>query len=121
MKILVAAHVILLVVIGACRELKSDPVPAFIPGTYIRFSVHEFGSEYDTLIITPIADQYAIERKWRYERMLDGQRIEPEYKKTSMIGIYNESILTEQQTGTHYSFDLDKKCLYSGDTRYDKR
>jgi len=121
MKILIALHVILLVLIGACRELKSDPIPAFIPGTYTRFSVHEFGNEYDTLIITPIDNQYAIERKWKYERVLDGQRMEPEYKKTLMTGIYNKGILTEQQTGVHYSFDPDKKCLYSGDTRYEKQ
>lgn len=120
MKNLITLHIILLVVIGACRELSSDPIPAFIPGTYIRHSVHEFGSEYDTLTIKFIGKQYAIERKWKYERMLDGQRIEPEYKKTSMTGIYSEGILSEQQTGVHYSFDPEKKYLYSGDARYDK-
>ena len=120
MKILIALHVIILVTIGACMEIDSDTTRTFIPGTYIRFSVHEFGSEYDTLTIKEVHGQYAIERKWKYERVLDGKRIEPENKKTSMTGIFSDGMLTEQQTGVHYSFDPDKKCLYGGDKRYDK-
>lgn len=120
MKILLGLHVIILVAIGACKELKSDPIPGFIPGTYTRYSRHEFGHEYDTLVIKQQSNLYLIERRWKYERILQGQAIEPEYRNTTMTGILNEEILTEQQTGLHYSFDLDKKCLYSGNTRYDK-
>ena len=96
------------------------PIADFIPVTYIRFSEHEFGKEYDTLVITDQSGLYSIERRWKYERILDGQIIEPEYKKTSMTGILDESVIIEQQTGIHYLFDPVKKCLYSSNIRYDK-
>jgi hypothetical protein len=120
MKFPIALYLFILIAIGACSEVKPDPVSGFIPGTYIRYAEHEFGHEYDTLVITAIGNQFSIQRKWKYERVLDGQLIEPEYKKTTMTGILNRGILTEEQTGAYYSFDLDAKCLYSGDTRYDK-
>ncbi len=120
MKILIALHVILLVAIGACRELNTDPVPAFIPGTYIRYAEHEFGHEHDTLVIKQQSNLYLIERRWKYERILDERHIEPEYKRTTTTGIWNNDILTEQQTGIHYSFDPKQNCLFSGDTRFDK-
>ena len=96
------------------------PIADFIPVTYIRFSEHEFGKEYDTLVITDQSGLYSIERRWKYERILDGQIIEPEYKKTIMTGILKENILTEQQAGILYTFDLVRKCVYSGHTRFYK-
>ena len=120
MKFLVALISMQMVVFGACKEVKLDPIADFIPGTYIRFSEHEFGKEYDTLVIADQSGLYSIERRWKYERILDGQIFGPEYKKTVMTGVLNEDILTEQQTGAHYSFDVSSKCLYSRDKRYYK-
>jgi hypothetical protein len=75
-----------------CRSfLKEESIQSLIPGTFIRFSQHEFGTEYDTLVITlqnEAVSQYRIQRKWKYERILDGNKIEPEYRQELHSGIY---------------------------------
>jgi hypothetical protein len=125
MKILLLAHIIAFM-LYSCGLIKSkDQVQAFIPGTYIRFSEHEFGKEYDTLIITlqnSSADEYKILRKWKYERVLDGARLEPEYKRTNTSAVYisKYKLLQETETGDNYSFDLSAKCLFNGPIKYQK-
>ena len=116
---------ILLIVLYSCREWKPDTVREFIPGTYIRYSQHEFGHEYDTLVITPqnkSAGEYAILRKWKYERVLDGVWLEPEYKRTKTTGLYNtrHKLLRETESGTIYSFDVTEKILFNGPVKYKK-
>mgnify|MGYP001412525921 CR=1 FL=1 len=109
----------------SCRELTRDPVREFIPGIYIRFSQHEFGHEYDTLVITPqnkSAGEYAILRKWKYERVLDGIWLEPEYKRTKTTGLYNtqHKLLRETESGSIYNFDVTEKILFNGPVKYQK-
>lgn len=126
MKILL--FVIIVIAVGFCRcsLLKpKDEVQEFIPGTYGRFSKHEFGAEHDTLVITiqnQSANEYRIVRKWKYERLLDGKKIKPEYKKITTSGIYNctHQLLQEKETGDFYSFDVKKKLLFNGPTKYQK-
>jgi hypothetical protein len=113
----------LTILICACSELKKDSVKGFIPGTYIRFSQHEYGTEYDTLVITlqnEGASEYRIMRKWKYERILDGQPVEPEYKRISTSAIYDGKLLQETETGDTYSFDVRDKCLFNGTVKYNK-
>jgi hypothetical protein len=100
-------------------------VEEFIPGTYIRFSNHEFGAEYDTLVISSqnkTALEYKILRKWKYERVLDGEKIAPEYKRSFTSGIYNDKqgVLKENETGDTYSFDVKQKVLFNGTVKYQK-
>jgi hypothetical protein len=102
-----------------------DPTEKFIPGTYIRSSSHEFGKENDTLIVSlqnADANQYKIERRWRYQRVLDGNPIEPEYKITTTSGVFNdkEQVLREDKTGLMYSFDIKRNLLFTGSTEYRK-
>ena len=97
----------------------------FIPGVYVRSSQHEFGRERDTLFITiqnERADQYRLVRKWRYERLQDGIKINPEYKKKTTSAFYDEErkILEEKETGSLYSFHVTKRLLYKGATVYQK-
>ena len=117
---------VILVVVCSCSGLsKADEVEKNIPGTYIRLSEHEFGREYDTMLIEgqnkPV-HQYRIIRKWKYERRLDGAAIEPEYKKIITSGVYNANnkLLEESETGAHFSFDVKKKLLFKGSTEYQK-
>jgi hypothetical protein len=124
MKVLVL--IILIVVIAiSCRDRLSDKVLTFIPGTYIRFSAHEFGTEFDTLVIVRErneADQFLITRRWKYERVLDGLKMEPEYKRQVTSCYYDEKrkTLTEAETGDFYSFDPGRNMLYAGTTKYMK-
>lgn len=125
MKIVLLVHIIALLVYGCGLTKSRDEVEEFIPGTYIRFSQHEFGDEYDTLVISlqnKSALEYKILRKWKYERMLDNQKIEPEYKRSFTSGIYNDKnrLLRENETGGIYSFDVKQKILFNGAVKYKK-
>lgn len=125
MKTLLFIHLILVAAIYGCREFKPDRVQEFIPGTYIRYSQHEFGKEYDTLILSlqnKNAGVYKIIRRWKYERVIDGELIEPEYKLTVTTGFYQakSKLLRENETGDIYSFDPDLKILFTGPVKYQK-
>ncbi|RTL60099.1 MAG: hypothetical protein EKK37_04450 [Sphingobacteriales bacterium] len=113
------------IILWACNSFGKDEVKDFIPGTYIRSSEHEFGAEHDTLIISVQnagANEYKIERRFRYDRVLDGKPIEPEYKQTINSAIYNAEtkMLQESSTLETYSFDTKQKFLFAGTTKYQK-
>jgi hypothetical protein len=116
---------IFLIIFCSCNAITKNETENFIPGTYIRFSQHEFGTEHDTLVISvqnANAHQYKIERRWKYERMLDGNKLDPEYKQTTISAIYNEksNLMEETSTGSNYSFNIGKKILFAGTTEYKK-
>jgi len=107
-----------------CNTLsENDAIQEYIPGTYIRYSQHEFGNEHDTMVITlqnKISREYKLVRKWKYERKLDGKDIEPEYKSFATSAIYDEKnrLLQEVQTGGSYTFDTRQNVLFAGTTKY---
>lgn len=125
MKIIISAHLLLLLLYGCGLIQRKDEIRDFLPGTYTRLSQHEYGHEYDTLTISlqnKVAGEYTILRKWKYQRLLDGKLIEPEYKRVTTSGIYNEDrrLLQETETGVFFSFDLTEKVLFNGPTKYQK-
>lgn len=90
-------------------------------GTYIRYSKHAFGQEWDTLLIQQKNhDYYHITRKWKYERVLDGAAISPQYKVFHSSALYQskENVLIEEQTGLRYHQKGDE--LFVGETMYRK-
>jgi len=116
---------ILFIIAESCNYTLNDQVQNFIPGTYIRFSQHEYGTEYDTLSISlqnKTSNEYQVMRKWKYERILDGERIEPEYKKQTTTCIYDskDKLLEETETGANYSFDPKRSRLFAGSIEYKK-
>ena len=107
-----------------CRD-SADPVRAFIPGTYIRFSEHEYGHEYDTLQIQAPANRsthYTIMRRWKYERLVDGMPIEPEYHVTRISAYYlpQQHVLHITRTGQLLSFDVGAGVLKMDTVNYKK-
>jgi hypothetical protein len=125
MKIIFLLHFAVLALFISCSSLLKDEVKESIPGTYIRFSQHEYGIEYDTLVVTlqnNSANEYKILRKWKYERIMDGQTVQPEYKRSFTSGIYNTThkLLQETETGDFYSFDVKQKILLNGPIKYQK-
>lgn len=123
--LLVLVCLMLCLTYGCHLKNGNDPVQEFIPGTYIRFSAHEFGKEYDTLVITvqhKKAREYQIIRRWKYERVLDGVWIEPEYKLTKTTGFYKSKhhLLRENETGSVYTFDVGTNLLFNGPIKYRK-
>ena len=125
MKMILLTNTIALL-LYSCGLIKTrDEVQEFIPGTYIRFSEQEYGTEYDTLVIllqNKAANEYRILRKWKYERVLDGKRIEPEYKRVISSGIYNTThkLLQENESGDIFSFDFTQHLLFNGPIKYQK-
>lgn len=120
---LVILIVLLIVVVISCYDGISNQLIKSIPGTYIRFSIHEFGTEYDTIMISfngNSNNHFRIVRRWKYERVLDGNQLSPEYRRQVTNCIYDEKvqILREVETGESYSFDDDGKRLYNGGVEY---
>lgn len=108
-----------------CSNNESDEILTFIPGVYARESAGEFGKSYDTLVITmqnKTASQFKIVRRWRYDRVLDGKAIEPEYKITETSGVFDATSksLQESKTLEAFTFDVKKKLLYEGANQFIK-
>ena len=125
MKIVFLISIVCTVMLGCGLVSSIDKVEEFVPGTYIRFSSHEFGKEYDTLTITlqnEAVKEYKILRKWKYERILDGKPLEPDYKRESTTAIYHraDKVLQDTESGSLYSFNVKEKVLFNGDIKYKK-
>lgn len=108
-----------------CTSSESDAIKDFIPGTYIRSAQTEFGKAYDTLFITlqnKSANEYKIQRRWRYDRVLDGKPLEPEYKITETSGLYDveKNLLQETETLEFFSFDTKNKLMFNGANKFTK-
>lgn len=121
MKWLFIIHLCLVAAIYGCRDEKPVLLQEFIPGTYIRFSSHELGKEYDTLAISiqnPSANQYRIIRRWKYERTGE----QPEYQLITTAGIYyaEENVIEDTENGDLISFDPKQNCLFIGTIKYQK-
>jgi len=104
---------------------ESEEIMGFIPGTYARQSEGEFGKSYDTLVISlqnKTANQFKIVRHWRYDRVLDGKPIEPEYKVTETSAVFDASskALQESETLDAFTFDTKKKLLFDGPNQFIK-
>jgi len=108
--------------IGLLMACNAPSKSNFFAGTYVRSSEHEFGKEYDTLVITEFMDQYKIIRKWRYERVLDGVVQQPVYKVKVTTAYYEDKfrLLHENETGTRISIDPKEGILFVGATKYKK-
>ncbi len=116
---------IFIVMLLSCSNLKHDSTFAFIPGTYVRIEVREFGHIEDTITIKiqhRDVNSFLIEQRWRYERVLDGVAQEPEYKVITDQGIYDteKKLLQNQRNLRVYSFDEKKKVLYNGTMIFQK-
>lgn len=112
-------------ILESCSYAEGDAIKEFIPGTYIRIAQTEFGKAYDTLVITlqnKSANEYKIQRRWKYDRVLDGKPIEPEYKITETSGLYDseKKLLQETETLEFFSFDTKSKLMFNGANKFNK-
>jgi len=115
-KLIVIFFISLLMACNASNKSNS------FPGTYVRSSKHEFGKEYDTIIISEFMDQYKITRRWRYERVRDGVWQVPEFKAKVTTAYYDDKVrlLHENETGNRISIDPVAGLLFVGPTKYKK-
>ena len=124
MKNVTVFALLLMAIAGGCGT-ATDDIAEFIPGTYVREGINEFGKEYDTLVISiqnKEAKQYKIVNKWLFARQVDGEVKEPKYKVKETSAIYNSEnkLLEESETLDHYSFDAKEKLLFDGTNKYKK-
>lgn len=117
---------LLLIFITGC-QLISEPkdFSRSVPGIYTRYSEHEFGFEFDTLLIEMVnkEDQYfTIERRWKYQRVLDGKSLTPVLKLIQNTGRYlpESKQLRINETGEYYYFNLKQKTILTGSIQYQK-
>lgn len=101
------------------------PAPSNLDGVYIRYSAHEFGKEWDTMIVAKqraTVNTYQVMRRWKYERVLDGNTQLPEYKKqvSKIRPLDNEAAFVDEESGISYSYDESKQELSAGTTIYKK-
>ena len=120
-----ATLTIVMIAFLGCNVQLTDRIQEFMPGMYIRSSQHEFGAEFDTILIAiqnEPSGQYSITRNWKYERVLDGQTLNPDYKQNLSSGIYDSKshILRDAETNRAYTFDPDRSLLFVGNTEYKK-
>ena len=118
-------YLFVVMLLNSCSGLNKDNTVAFLPGTYVRTELREFGQINDTITIKvqhSEVNSFVIEQRWRYDRVLDGVPQEPEYKVIRDLGIYNpgKKLLQNQRTLRLYSFDERKKALYSGISIFQK-
>lgn len=116
---------LLLAMLLSCSNPDYNQTLAFIPGTYTRSEVREFGRIEDTITIQiqhRDVSSFLIEQRWRYERVLDGKAQEPEYKVITDQGIFNPKtkLLQNQRNLRFYSFDEKKQVLYTGTMIFQK-
>ena len=112
----------LICLLSSCSQSNKSEAKNTIPGTYVRMSEHEFGKEYDTLVISEANDLFQIQRRWKYERVLDGVNQEPEYKRQNSTASFdaNNQKLHENETGNAISYDSNNGTLSIGTTKYQK-
>ena len=115
----------LYLIIYSCDLISEDSKKKILPGTYIRISENEYGHEYDTIIVSLInqaTSEYRITHKWKFERVIDGQQIEPEYKIQVKSGIFDAKagFLTEAGTSDQFSFNSEQKLMINGPNHYHK-
>lgn len=125
MKPLLFVSIVTAFIVAGCTFAESDAIKEFIPGTYTRSAKTEFGKEFDTLVITlqnKQANEYKIQRRWKYDRVLDGKPIEPEYKIPETSGLYDseKKVLQETETLEFFTFDIEKKLLFNGANKFTK-
>jgi hypothetical protein len=126
MKPIISVYAVALAIITSCNSVNSkDEVEEFIPGTYVHHSENEYGKGFDTLVISlqnESANEYKIVRKTRYNRILDGKALEPDYKTKTTSGIYDadKKLLQESQSLNIFTFNVSQKILLTGTNQFNK-
>jgi len=125
MLVLTICFVVITVAVFFLYPYLQYPEAADLEGVYIRSVEHEYGREWDTLVLRRTAasdSRYLITRRWNYERTLDGRVLAPEYKKKATTASYleKEALLVDEESGMRYSFHRSRNELMAGTTVYKK-
>ena len=114
---------IIIISISGCDQFSKKSPPAAYLGEFVRHSQHEFGNEHDTIFIKVIKEQEVfIERRWWYQRNLDGRPLDPTYSVRQTAGLYDPStnVITDKVSGQLINVSDNGKKLLIGTTIYEK-
>jgi hypothetical protein len=106
-------------------NIKPNTITDFMPGTYVKYNIGEFGPVYDTVRIQKIetvGNNYKIERKLRFQRTIDGKIFPWENKMENSTATYNPETkqLYDNRFDKIMHFAPDKQQLFIGSTVYHK-
>ena len=104
---------VLLIFITGCQLIiEPKDFSRSVPGIYTR-----------VIEVKNKEDQYfTVERRWEYQRVLDGKNLIPDYKIIKNTGKYfpehNELMVNE--TGECYYINFQQKTILTGSIQYQK-
>ena len=110
----------------ACGGLNKDTVKDFIPGVYYRHYMDEYTNSYDTVEIKLVTNEgsegYVLNKRTRYQKMIEGQKTSFAYKKEQWFGSYEKDSKTLYigKSGKRIYFDPKEGELKMGDMPYKK-
>jgi len=110
----------------ACDGLTKDKVKDFIPGVYQRHYMDEYTNSYDTVEIKLVTNEgsegYVVNKRARYQKMIDGQKTSFAYKTEQWFGSYEKDSKTlfVEKSGKRIYFDPKEGELKMGDMPYKK-
>jgi len=113
-------------ILMACNGTYKDEVKDFIPGVYYRHYMDEYTNSYDTVEIKLVtnegSDGYVVNKRARYQKMIDGQKTSFAYKTDQWFGSYEKDSKTLYigKSGKRIYFDPKEGELKMGDMPYKK-
>lgn len=126
MKILLFAHIVVLLLYGCSLVSKKNEVNPFIPGVYVRHYTDEYTDSYDTLTIKLITTEgsegYSVIKRSGFQKSGNDGKKFPGYELKKWTGVYDDKTKTVwlQKAGKSMWFDPTKAELKMGDEPYKK-
>lgn len=126
MKIVLLAHIVLLMIYGCGLIVKRDEVKEFIPGVYVRHYSDEYTDSYDTIQIKLVnrsgSEGYSVIKRTRFRKQTDDGKTIPGYEIKNWFGTYDDhsKTLWLQGPGKQIYFDPTKSELKMGAQPYKK-
>lgn len=126
MKILITIYGLFYFSLTSCNGLNKDEVQDFIRGVYCRHYMDEYTNSYDSVEIKLITKEgsegYVVNKKSRYQKMIDGKKTPFDYKTEQWFGNYEKDSKTLyiEKSGKRIYFDPKEGELKMGGMPYKK-
>lgn len=126
MKIVLFAHLVVLLLYGCGIVSNTDEVKPFIPGIYVRHYTDEYTDSYDTIRITSAtihgSTGYWVIKRSRFQKIDNDGKSQPGYELKKWIATYDEKnhTLFLEKAGKSIYFDPANRELKIGTEPYKK-
>ena|SRR6266545_3531731 len=126
MKTLIIISSLICFALIACDGVTKDEVKDFIPGVYSRHYMDEYTNSYDTVEVKLVTKEgsegYVVDKRSRYQKMIDGQKTPFDHKMEQWFGRYEKDSKTLyiEKSGKRIYFDPKEGELKMGEMPYKK-